>query len=177
MSPNRFWSVINQTVPLQTDTYSQLEALKRSLIALPEEDIVAFDHALKQEMAKAYSWELWGVAYIVNGGASNDGFIYFRLWLISKGSDIFEATLVNPDSLSTADVSPGPDGVYKLEELMYVAGEAWAEKTGSDYASFPGFRAVPLRIEPLKDDFDFSDKNLSEHFPKLWKRFANNPLR
>lgn len=176
MSKNRFWSIINQSAQLQTEPYSQIDALKHSLKALPSKDIVAFNHALAQEMARAYSWDLWGAAYIINGGASNDGFIYFRLWLISKGSELFEATLRDPDALATANVTPGPDGVYELEELMYVAGEAWVEKTGNGYSTFPRDGASQVRREPLNSDFDFNVEELSKRYPKLWKHFGNAPL-
>ena len=176
MPQTPFWSIIDRSSQLQTDPVIQIDALKRNLMALPEEDIVAFEHSLKQEMARAYTWDLWGAAYLINGGASDDGFAYFRLWLISKGSDLFEVTLRDPDVLAAASVTPGPDGVYELEELMYVTGEAWAEKTGSDYARFPAHDSAPVSIAPLKDDFDFTDEELSKRYPKLWERFGNSPL-
>ncbi|MFL6076856.1 MAG: DUF4240 domain-containing protein [Mycobacteriales bacterium] len=35
-------------------------------------------------MAESYQGDLWGAAYLINGGASDDGFDYFRGWLIAR---------------------------------------------------------------------------------------------
>jgi hypothetical protein len=51
-------------------------------------------------MAESYRWDLWGAAYLINGGCSDDGFDYFRGWLLSQGRAIWQATLADPDSLA-----------------------------------------------------------------------------
>ena len=177
MPQERFWRIMDQSLQLQSDSDLQIEALKAHLIALSAEEIVAFANALDREMARAYSWELWGAAYLINGGASNDGFVYFRLWLVSKGRKLFEAALRNPDSLAEAEVAAGPDGVYELEELMYVAPQAWAEKTRQDYGAFPAHVIGQVDQAPSGTDFDFEDEEeVVKRFPKLWRRFGANPL-
>ncbi len=177
MPHERFWTIIEQSVQFQSDSYLQMEALKAHLKELPAEEIVAFDNALDREMTRAYSWELWGAAYLINGGASNDGFVYFRLWLVSKGRKIFEAALRNPDSLAESEAAAGPDGIYELEELMYVAPQAWTEKTGRDYGAFPAHGIGQVGQAPSGTDFDFEDQEeVAKRFPKLWKRFGANPL-
>jgi hypothetical protein len=42
-----------------------------------------------------------GAAYIIDGGCSDDGFEYFRCWLISRGKETFIKLKANPDSLIT----------------------------------------------------------------------------
>ena len=50
-------------------------------------------------MDRAYRQELWGAAYLINGGCSDDGFVYFLGWLIAQGRDVYQAALPDPDSL------------------------------------------------------------------------------
>ena len=76
---------------------------------------------------EAYFWGLWGVAYLVNGGCSDDGFEYFRNWLVLQDRDVFEAAVRHPDSL--ADVVDPDEEDYECE--CRPAWDAWFEKTGT----------------------------------------------
>jgi hypothetical protein len=40
------------------------------------------------------------VPALINGGMSDDGFTDFRYWLISRGRDVYERALADPDSLT-----------------------------------------------------------------------------
>ena len=42
---------------------------------------------------------MWCAAYIMNGGCSDDSFEYFRLWVISRGKDVYQKAKANPDTL------------------------------------------------------------------------------
>ena len=44
---------------------------------LPAAEIEAFDRLLYEKIDAAYRWSLWGAAYVINGGCSDDGFEYF----------------------------------------------------------------------------------------------------
>jgi len=51
-------------------------------------------------MARAYSWEIWSVAIVFDGGCDlYEFFGYFRINLISFGKQLFEGVLADPDSL------------------------------------------------------------------------------
>jgi hypothetical protein len=41
-------------------------------------------------LAASYRTVLWAAACLINGGYSDDGFEYFRGWLIVQGRDVFE---------------------------------------------------------------------------------------
>lgn len=143
---------------------------------LPSEEIEAFEAAFWRQMNRAYTWDLWGAAYVAHGGASDDGFEYFRRWLISKGRGVFERVLANPDDLAdvlVADV----EGVLEFEEFAYVAGEVWTQKTGrsiDEFASMAG-GALP-GSEPQGTPFEEDAAQLASRYPKLWRRFGENPL-
>ena len=73
-------------------------------------------------MDKAYRADLWDVAYAINGGCSDDGFVYFRWWLVMQGEDILEAALENPESLAeisaaTRDLEHEGYGYSRRESL------------------------------------------------------------
>src|SRR5262245_8064207 len=82
MPADRFWSIVDKTAATSKDQAAQLRALSIALRTLTPDDIVAFELAFGTQFNRAYSWDLWGAAYVANGGASDDGFAYFRYWLI-----------------------------------------------------------------------------------------------
>jgi hypothetical protein len=96
MQAGRFWELIGRTVRHEADQDRQLEALRQVMIDLTAAEIEAFERAFHEQQRRAYSWDLWGAAYVMNGGASDDGFEYFQRWLISKGRDVFEAAIADP---------------------------------------------------------------------------------
>ena len=44
--------------------------------------------------------DLWGAAYLINGGCSDDGFDHFRGWLMTQGREVFARAVAEPDSLA-----------------------------------------------------------------------------
>ena len=74
----------------------------------------------------AYTWKLWGAAYMIGGGCSDDGFIDFRYGLIAKGQTVFEAAVRDPDSL----VQLGTCIEIENEAFGYVAQTVYEDKTG-----------------------------------------------
>ena len=56
---------------------------------------------------------------MLKGGCSDDGFEYFRGWLLSRGRKVYEAAMRNPDSL-VRQADDSRDN-YELESMLYVA--------------------------------------------------------
>lgn len=175
MSDERFWSIVDSTTVYQAEPDRQLEALRHELRNLPAEEIDAYETALEAQLQKSYSWDLWGAAYVIHGGASDDSFVYFRLWLISKGNRIFAEVLANPDVLADLLVAEAL-GVLEFEEFLYVAREIWGEKTGKDPGEMPSATAAIYLTEPSGQEFNDDADHLSQRYPKLWRRFGNHPL-
>ncbi|MBS0297668.1 MAG: DUF4240 domain-containing protein [Proteobacteria bacterium] len=174
MSDDRFWTIIDRTARFESQPDRQAEALRSELSVLTASEVAAFDATFEQQMRRAYHWDLWGAASVANGGASDDGFVYFRLWLVSKGRRAFEQTLGDPDSLADLKASPGPDGVYEFEAFGYVARKVLAAKGIGDGAGLPDGDPTPTR--PRGDEFKDDPAWLAAHYPKLWRRFGNHPL-
>lgn len=175
MPADRFWELIGKTTKYEADQDAQVEALRQELGKLSVAEIEAFERAFQQQQRRAYSWDLWGAAYIINGGASDDGFEYFQRWLISRGRKIFEAAIGDPESLADLPAS-GVAGDYEFEEFAAVAGGVWAEKTGIDPWSDPQTRypyaVIPLPPEPAGEPFEEDAAHLAKRYPRLWARFG-----
>jgi hypothetical protein len=162
MTRDVFWQLVDATRP--TGIWAALHAgtLELRLQTLPEEEIVSFERHFNELMAESYRWDLWGAASIVNGGGSDDGFAYFRAWLISQGRRFFEKCLANPDAVAArAD----RDGENEDEEFMHAAAEAFREKTGRDLP--------PLDVAQPREPAGprWHDGDLPSLFPRLAKKF------
>ena len=92
-----FWTLVDSTTALEANPQMQLAALHGALSKLSVDEIERYEVAFDSEMKRSYSWDLWGAVYVVHGGASDDGFEYFRCWPISKGKRTFEKVLADPD--------------------------------------------------------------------------------
>lgn len=171
MPAERFWVLIGRTTKHQDDQDAQMEALRLELRQLSAEEVEAFERAFHEQQKRAYSWDLWGAAYIMNGGASDDGFEYFQRWLISKGRQTFEAAVADPDSLATMITTREPEDLYDFELFAYVAGEVWKEKTGLDADRFP-YTGAPPASQPSGVPFEEDPDHLAKRYPKLWAKFG-----
>ena len=83
---------------------------------------------VEQLLLKANTWKLWAAAYVMNGGCSDDGFRYFRDWLISEGRALFERAVKDPDALSAV---PRRES-FDLESFGYAALYAHEKKGGGE---------------------------------------------
>ena len=176
MDEARFWAIVDRTAVHESDPDRQVEALRSELEALSVEEVVAFRNAFEAQLARAYTWDLWAAAYIAHGSASDDGFEYFRRWMVSKGRAVFERLLARPDDLPDLPVA-AVDGVLEFEEILYVTDEVWAGKTGMDGAEMPGDPAsMTWGGEPSGEPFDEDPQHLAQRLPKTWARFGNRPL-
>lgn len=106
MTQAEFWEHIEKA--RRADPFAHADRLEARLAKLRPADILAFQHLWNRYTSRAYSWALWGAAYLINGGCSDDGFTDFRSWLILRGKKVYEAALKNPDSLADA-VDPEAD--------------------------------------------------------------------
>ena len=171
LTNKNFWDLIDHSAALEANPDAQLADLRASLNRLSASQIADFERMFDQTMRQSYSWDLWGAAYLANGGASDDGFEYFRCWLISKGRTVFHKVVANPDSLADL-LGSGRGGDFEFEEYAYVARQAWMAKTGRDWNDMPVIANMAYDNRPSGTAFSENPAELANRYPKLWKRFG-----
>lgn len=173
MTEARFWQIIEQSAAGNRDPQRQAETLRKLLAALPTADVEAFQAAYDRKKSDSYSWDLWGATFVIHGGASDDGFDYFRDWLISRGRTTFEAAMADPDRL--ADLIPaGTNEPLEFESFAYMPGEVWTARTGKKLEEMPV--GATLSEEPTGKPWTEDPAVLAKRYPKLRARFGSAPL-
>ncbi|HTU22195.1 MAG TPA: DUF4240 domain-containing protein [Gemmataceae bacterium] len=163
MDQDLFWNIVAKAC--RSDA-RQAEAWDKRIQTELEQygpnDIVEWNHIFDRLAAQAYTVDLWGAAYLINGGASDDGFYYFRCWLIGMGREVYEAALANPDSLANAVVQ----GIDAEAEIYAAAHQAWMTVTGK-----PDTDPYPARKESAElqgKDWNFDDdEEVRRRLPRL----------
>ncbi|GAA1027551.1 DUF4240 domain-containing protein [Virgisporangium ochraceum] len=169
MNRDQFWEVVESARARAQDVDGMAAALVETLRGWPLAELVAF-HEVQEELLQrdAYRWDLWAAAYVVNGGASEDGFDYFLGWLMAQGRARWEATLADPDSL--ADVVDVDGGDLDGEEMLCVA-QAAAEDEEAFWAALPD-KGEHLPAGPAGEHFDFQDQErMRRLLPRLTAAF------
>jgi len=163
MTDEQFWAIVEAArVQAGGNTDSRVPHLGAKLAQLPLSEIEGFQKKYDETIHLANRWDLWGAAYLMNGGCSDDGFRYFCHWLISEGREQFEEALNNPDAL--ADV-PRQD-YFELEAFAYEALKAYEAKGGGELErDFTIEFAQPQGTE-------WSEEELPSLFPRLAKKYG-----
>ena len=177
MPADEFWRIIDHAARADHDPDAHVQALHTLLAELSLDDLVAFEVAFRRYLNNAYTWDLWGAAFVIHGGCSDDGFEYFRRWLVSRGRQVYGTALANPDSLAELNAQPGPDGVWEFEDIYYVAAEVFREKGGvGDIRDQSEPEAGLGESGPSGETFEDDEEHLARRYPKLWRRFGDAPL-
>jgi hypothetical protein len=133
MDKNSFWALIDDArAGDDQDVAGRAAAL---LAVRPREDILAFQQVFWDLMSESYREPLWGAAYTINGGCSDDAFDYFRGWLIGQGRATFESAVADPDSLAAVPaVQAAAEEFMELdnEEMLSIAWNAYRSAFGED---------------------------------------------
>jgi hypothetical protein len=161
MTREEFWKLTDQIhTEANADMDRKCASLERELRKLgPEETTAWYNHynALRHE---AYTWDLWAVAYIYEGGCSDDMFLDFRSTLVSCGQAVFHQALSDPDSLEK--VFTGWDMFY--EGYQYVAPELHESLTGHGISCPPFAPSSPAGTP-------WTDEDLPQRFPRIFAAF------
>ncbi|MER5845941.1 DUF4240 domain-containing protein [Streptomyces sp. NPDC002012] len=172
MDTTDFWNLIDDARAQVTDPEDAEAVVERAsalLAARPREEIVAAQQLLWDLMAASYRAPLWAAAYTINGGCSDDGFDYFRGWLIAQGREVFERVVADPDTLAELPVirAAAPEGLeMECERMLGIAWDAHRAAAGEE---LPGdsFTIDYPALDP-EWDFDFDDaERVALRLPKL----------
>ncbi|MFG2571797.1 DUF4240 domain-containing protein [Streptomyces sp. NPDC048481] len=171
MDETEFWELVDASrEAAEGDPEEQADLLVERLLGLDPESVLDFARHFESRYNRAYRWDLWGAAWLLLDGVSDDAFDFFRCWLIGQGREVFEGALHgDPDSLADLldDFDEEIDG--DGEELGYAADEAYEQLTGN---VAPDLGIPPAPAEPEGTPVDFENESaLAERYPRLWQRF------
>jgi hypothetical protein len=166
MNGAAFWGLIaSARADADNDTERQSELLEERLSKLPPRQIVRFQQIRRQMDERAYTWDIWGAAYLIDDGCSDDCFRDFRAYLISLGPRAFAAAMRNPDSLAPI-VQDAEEGNW--ENADDVAPDAYQTASGDDFPADSSDLSGSPRGEPWDDE---SQETLVKRYPALAARF------
>jgi len=171
MDTEGVWRLVEQArADTGGDDAEAVAARMTALLAQREPaEIVAFVQPLWDLLIASYRADLWAAAYMINGGASDDGFDYFRGWLVSQGRAVYNQATADPDSLAgLSTVLAAAEAGEDLEcgDILSVAWHAHLQATGEELPP----DALTIRYPPLDPDwdFDFDDQaEMRRRLPRL----------
>tara|TARA_Y100001935_G_C17189116_1_gene449108 strand:- start:175 stop:870 length:696 start_codon:yes stop_codon:yes gene_type:complete len=149
-----FWSIVEKSLENTNNQDDQERFLVKEIEKLTPKQMIGFRLRTDKLLYDTYNSEMWCAGYIMNGGCSDDGFEYFRNWVISRGKETFYSAKDNPDSLISEFVE-GND-FYEFEGFWYVALTAFKNKTGKELYDY------------ISDDFKTNEGNYP-NFEFTWK--------
>lgn len=168
----QFWALIDDArgrVQDPADGDAVAAGAAELLAALPREEILAAARVAYSLMTRSYLAPLWAAAYLINGGCSDDGFDYFRGWLIMQGRAVFEGAVADPDALAgLAPVRASiADGSWlDCEDALSIAETAYEAATGEEVPDDVVSDENP-DLDPAWD-FDFDDQaEMERRLPRL----------
>ncbi|MGZ5789701.1 MAG: DUF4240 domain-containing protein [Burkholderiaceae bacterium] len=163
MDEIKFWEIV-QLAHEQSDGVmdDKCEIITSMVSKLSKDDAIGFARIFDQMMVRAYNWQLWGAAYVINGGCGDDSFSDFCSALISRGRQAFENAIADPDSLANEDFD---EDSWFYEGFQYAVSDGVKAAVGS----VPD-REVSFPSEPSGEEW--AEDKVYDLFPQLSKKFA-----
>lgn len=127
MDKDRFWYIIasvNSEVD-RNDKNAVLRLTEEKLYQLPSAEIAQWYAIYDAVHNEADKKELWDACSKCGAHYTDDGFCYFRAWLISQGQEVYDVVLSDPAAVSLYIDDPA---AAEFEGYGYVSWRAYAEK-------------------------------------------------
>jgi hypothetical protein len=176
LNEDLYWKIIDNSLNNSKNQDGQEKFLISEISKLTPKEMIGFRLRTDKFLYDTYNSEMWCASYLMNGGSSDDGFEYFRNWVISRGKDVYYKAKENPDNLiSQKDF--GEEDSYEFELFWYVALEPFQQRTGKDLYDFIDEDNFTTK-EGNYPQFEFNWKeenpeSMKKLCPKLYEEFAN----
>lgn len=173
LDEDKFWLIIEHSLQKSQNQDEQEHFLIEEIEQLSPKQMIGFRLRTDKLLYDTYNSNMWCAGYIMNGGCSDDGFEYFRCWLISRGKSTYYKTKSNADYLVN-EISEGSE-IYDFESFWYVALTAFKNKTGKelyDYIDNDKFKTNEGNYPKFK--FSWQENNpesMRKICPKLFQKF------
>lgn len=171
-----FWEIIAKSrAAINTNFETQCVSITELLMEYSEEDIVAFEHILRQQIERANTWNMMAASFVVCSFISDDTYEDFRAWVVGQGQENFEKILRNPNHICTL-IKPGQVKEMGGEHLLFSAINAYLEKIDSDDENdeIAFYDKIPLVEEKvIIQKWPESKNEYRKLFPQLFDMFWN----
>lgn len=143
-------------------------------------DMIGWDRHLRRVLAASRRVDLFGAAYLINGGCSDDGFDHFRGWLIAQGRTVFARAVTDPDVLAELPrvrQAASTGEVFEAEDVLLIAPQAYREATATELPADNQPAAGPQPDADWTAEFwDFDDEEQArQRLPRLAALFLEPP--
>ena len=176
MDEEQFWAIVQTAVDEAGDDEDEyLEVVKRELSKLSLKEMIGFRLRTDKLLYDSYTSEMWCAGYLMNGGCSDDGFEYFRLWVISRGRKVYEAAMANPDNLIDYIDDDAEMDFFEFELFWYVALEAFEEAVDAelyDYIDDENFKTSEGNYPNFEFNWEEDEpESMQKLCPRLFEKF------
>jgi hypothetical protein len=167
MEDVQFWNIIDRSQKASGgSTARQAVELEEILASLSPEQVASFNAAFVSKNLALYTWELWGAAFVLNEGCSDDCFEYFRNWVVGQGSAYYEAVRRDPQALADGRLESGEE-IFDAELLAYAGDAAYMRTSGGRdlYEDYPQSPSTIADGEPSGAPWD--EEEVASLYPGL----------
>jgi hypothetical protein len=145
-----FWTLIEQSGREAETKRSRREWLENRLRQSSTDDIIDFQKWLFLCEYQANTWELWDACAEAFFTMSNDGFLYFRLWLVGLGRETFERVIADPEALLEIPEVIALVGLGNTRSTLRWTNDEWPEFELLGYVVFKPYKErTGLELETL----------------------------
>jgi len=159
LNEEQYWTLVDNSLKLTQDQDQQGQYLISEIKKLTLHEMIGFNLRTAHLLNEIYTSEMWCAGYIMNNFCSDDGFEYFRCWIISRGKEVYYNAKANSDYLVN-EVVEGRKW-YEFGLFGVAADEAFEETTGKE----------------LLDHIDYAHPRIAETFwePIVFNWHPDNP--
>jgi hypothetical protein len=150
MNEERFWKMIGDSRPglpgQKRDLKESISRITEDLSYLGDNDIIEFEKTLRQTLKAlhhahiaelsvilTHKWLIHNGRVIFNCHPSDDGFLYFRCWMIMQGRKVISDCLSDPSRFLGHRVDIMETWA---EALLYVTDDAYDRKHGAIHSGY-----------------------------------------
>lgn len=173
LDEDSYWTIVENSIKATSSQEDQELFLISAIEKLSPKEMVGFRLRTDKLLFDSYTSDLWCADYIISNGCTDDGFEYFRCWLISRGREAYYKTKENPNYLVNL-VGEEPQ-IYDFESFWYVAMNAFRNMTNQDiyaYIDYDNFKTNDLNYPLLEFNWNIDEpKTMEKVCPVLFKKF------
>lgn len=171
MDKNTFWHIIDSAGSEVNclDLEGVLRATQEKLQAYSPQEIAVWANFFRHYRDLADTSGVFAASCVLNDYMSDDGFLDFRAWLISRGKAVYLAALKDPDSLAGLEIPKRT----RFESYGYVAYDAYREICEDDvYAEMDANPLTKAQKADIRAEIEYfphevDAPHVRNHLPNL----------